>query len=115
MHNQQRDQGAGLSEASLFRGELFCESGPEGNCPTCSDEALPARVLSVGDKTGHALVEAEGTSAEIDVTLVDAVAPGDWLLTHGGVAISHLEAGQVSQYPTMRGLPGRNKADEICG
>lgn len=95
MRNQY-DQGAGLNEAPHLRGEVFCESGPEGHCPTCSDDALPARVLRVGDETGLALVEVAGTTAEIDVTLVDAVAPGDWLLTHGGVAIGRLEAGRDS-------------------
>lgn len=68
---------------------LFCEG--EGVCLTCSDEALPARVLSVSEEAGLALVEIDGTLTEVDVSLVDAVAPGDWLLTHGGVALSRME------------------------
>ena len=68
---------------------LFCDD--EDACLTCSDEALPARVLSVGEEVGLALVEIGGTITEVDVTLVEAVAPGDWLLTHGGVALGRLD------------------------
>jgi hydrogenase expression/formation protein HypC len=61
------------------------------HCLTCSDEALPARVLSV-DETGLALVALDdATTVEVDVTLVDAVAPGAWVLVHGGVAIGTLD------------------------
>jgi hydrogenase assembly chaperone HypC/HupF len=91
MSNQQ-DQWAGLDDTPPLGDQLFCEPG--GCCLTCSDDALPARVLSVGHETGLALVEAAGTTAEIDITLVDAVAPGDWLLTHGGVAMGRLEEGR---------------------
>lgn len=62
-----------------------------GYCVTCSDEAMPARVLGTADENGLALVDIAGTTLEIDVTLVDAIVPGDWLLTHGGVAIGRLE------------------------
>ena len=60
------------------------------HCITCSDEALPARVLSVDDVSGLALVEVAGHTEEVDVTLVDAVVPGTSLLVHGGVALAHL-------------------------
>jgi hydrogenase maturation factor len=65
---------------------------------TCSDEALTARVLRVHQETGLALVEIVDvggqfiapTTEEIDITLVESVAPGDLLLVHGGVAIANL-------------------------
>ena len=57
-------------------------------CITCSDQALPARVLSVQRERGLALVESEQTTTEVDVTLIEDVAPGDILLVHGGVALS---------------------------
>jgi len=81
-----------------------CELDAEGyraslaHCATCSDEALPARVLRVDQESGLALVSVVGTQfiasptetvEEIDITLVDSVAPGDLLLIHGGVAIAH--------------------------
>src|SRR5579859_4597829 len=75
-----------------------CELDAGGHCVTCSDEALPARVLRVDQESGLAQVSVVGTRSiaspneiieEIDITLVDSVAPGDILLVHGGVAIAH--------------------------
>jgi len=65
----------------------------EGHCITCSDEALSASVLRVDSENGLALVTIEGseTAEEIDITLVDDIAPGDVVLVHGGVAIAHIE------------------------
>jgi hydrogenase maturation factor len=70
-----------------------CELDPEGHCITCSDEALAASVLRVDGENGLALVTIEGSEAEeeIDITLVDDIAPGDIVLVHGGVAIAHIE------------------------
>lgn len=64
-----------------------CSSGVEG-CITCSDQALPARVLSVNRERGLALVKIEQTTEEVDVTLIEDVEPGDTLLVHGGVALA---------------------------
>jgi hydrogenase maturation factor len=64
------------------------------HCITCSDEALPAVVLSVDDEAGTASVRLQSATAsttEVDITLVDMVAPGDMLLCHGGVALSRVE------------------------
>ena len=75
-----------------------CELDADGHCVTCSDEALPARVLWVDQESALAQVSVVGTRSiaspketveEIDITLVDTVAPGDILLVHGGVAIAH--------------------------
>ena len=68
----------------------LCELDADGHCVTCSDEALPVRVIRVDAESGLALVEVKDTTEEIDVTLVDEVVPGDVLLVHGGVAIGHL-------------------------
>ena len=67
-----------------------CELDAEGHCVTCSDEALPAKILRIDEETGLALVEVKDMTEEIDITLVDSVAPGDLVLVHGGVAIGHL-------------------------
>jgi hydrogenase assembly chaperone HypC/HupF len=69
----------------------LCELDAEGHCITCSDEALPATVLHVDEESGSALVEINEETEEVDITLVDEVAPGDLLLVHGGVAIAHLD------------------------
>jgi hydrogenase maturation factor len=62
----------------------------DGHCITCSDEALPARVVAVDDSLLLAQVEINGQLAEIDISLVDGVVPGDLLLAHSGVALERL-------------------------
>jgi hydrogenase maturation factor len=69
---------------------MSCELDTEGHCITCSDEALEVQVLSIDEATGLALVAVEDVTEEVDITLIEHVAPGDLLLVHGGVAIAHL-------------------------
>jgi hydrogenase maturation factor len=71
---------------------MKCELDAEGHCITCSDEALAARVLRIDQDTGVAFVTIEEVTEEVDITLIDDVAPGDMLLVHGGVAIAIAEA-----------------------
>jgi len=68
----------------------FCRVDEHGHCSTCSDETLPARVLRVSDDQGIALAEMDGGETEIEISLVDDVRPGTWLLVHGGVAFQRL-------------------------
>jgi hydrogenase maturation factor len=89
MSNERREP---LQEL-IFTPAGSCELDAEGHCITCSDEALPAKVLSVDSETGLALVMLKDETEEIDITLVEGVAPGDVLLVHGGVAIAHLGEG----------------------
>jgi len=70
---------------------VSCTLDGEGYCITCSDEAVQVRVLSVDEENGLARVALYGTEEEIDVTLVEHIAPGDVLLVHGGVAIAHVD------------------------
>jgi hydrogenase maturation factor len=68
------------------------------HCITCSDEALPAVVLGVDHEAATASVRlgsAASGATEVDISLVDAVAPGDVLLCHGGVALSRIEENGV--------------------
>lgn len=54
-------------------------------CITCSDEGRPAEVVTVdGDE---ALVRTPDGQERIDVSLIDAPAPGDLVLIHAGFAI----------------------------
>ncbi|MGA7732298.1 MAG: HypC/HybG/HupF family hydrogenase formation chaperone [Chloroflexia bacterium] len=75
------DQVLGLSSGS---GQ---ELESEFHCATCSDEALPARVLATDEASSMAVVELQGATTEVDISLVDNVEPGDTLLVHGGVAL----------------------------
>ncbi|MBE3558824.1 MAG: HypC/HybG/HupF family hydrogenase formation chaperone [Ktedonobacteraceae bacterium] len=74
-----------------------CDLDAEGHCITCSDEAVTVRVLRVDHQAELAQVAVREVKSgrdvveEIDVSLVDNVAPGDILLVHGGVAIERLE------------------------
>lgn len=68
-----------------------------GHCLTCSDEALPVRVLSVDQATGIALVAVSDQLEEIDITLVEQVVAGDVLLVHGGVAMAHVDEGAAGE------------------
>ena len=60
------------------------------HCITCSDEAVKVRVISVDQEAALAMVAAGGATEEVDISLVDAVSPGDTLLAHGGVALAHV-------------------------
>jgi hydrogenase maturation factor len=96
--------------------EYFCNRDAEGHCTTCSDEALPARILRIDETTGLALVtlnagvqgpdrhmgmfpdapsslpEVSGDAIEeVDITLLESAAVGDEILVHGGVAIAHVK------------------------
>ena len=70
--------------------DVSCALDAEGHCITCSDEALQVRVLNIDQENGLALVTIGDTPAEIDITLVETVGPGDILLVHGGVAIARV-------------------------
>lgn len=62
----------------------------EGHCITCSDEALPARVIRIDQQMGMASVTIEEMLDEVDITLLDEVVEGDLILVHGGVAIANI-------------------------
>ena len=71
--------------------DVSCALDSEGHCITCSDEALEVRVLCVDEENGLAQVTLDGASEEIDITLVENIAPGDVLLVHGGIAIARID------------------------
>lgn len=67
-----------------------CAPGGFGHCATCADEATQVYVLAVDADSGMAEVQLGDARAEIDVSLIDDVRPGAWLLIHGGVALGML-------------------------
>ena len=71
-----------------FADQIDCGVHAEGHCATCGDQALSARVLNINQAFSTALVEVEGITTEVDISLVDEVSPGDLVLVHGGVAIA---------------------------
>jgi hydrogenase maturation factor len=55
----------------------------DDHCITCSDEAVPMRVVEVRDAT--AVCDGD---VEVMIELVGPVEPGDELLVHAGTAIA---------------------------
>ena len=71
--------------------DVSCTLDSEGHCITCSDEAQQVRVLNVDEEHGLAQVTHNGIEEEIDISLVESIAPGDIVLVHGGVAIARVD------------------------
>ncbi|HET6173754.1 MAG TPA: HypC/HybG/HupF family hydrogenase formation chaperone [Gaiellales bacterium] len=67
----------------------------EAHCITCGDQGIPLLVVAL-EGNGLARCRNEAAPAEpdatVDVQLVGAVARGDLLLVHAGVALAHLGA-----------------------
>ncbi len=59
-----------------------------GHCITCSDEAVECMIVHVDTTTQMAVVAVQGVQEEIDLSLIDDVAPGDTVLVHAGIAIA---------------------------
>ena len=91
MNDKQGNQLHPLKHELRLIEDISCTLDAEGHCITCSDEALQVRVLYVDEENGLAQVTLNGTSEEIDITLVESIAPGDVLLVHGGVAIARVD------------------------
>jgi hydrogenase expression/formation protein HypC len=54
--------------------------------------AVPGRILDVVDVANHlAKVDIAGVQRNVNVGLLDAVGPGDWVLVHVGFAISQVD------------------------
>jgi hypothetical protein len=63
----------------------------EAHCITCSDEGAEMRVVEPRADGISICTAADGGRSEVLTDLVGAVAPGDLLLVHAGVAIARLE------------------------
>ena len=61
------------------------------HCVTCSDDGVPVRVIEAHEDGIAVCADEAGSSSEVMTDLVGAVAPGDELLVHAGVAIGRLE------------------------
>ena len=63
------------------------------HCITCSDEGTSMRVLRLDPDRSLALCAGEdGERVTVEVSLLEAVAPGDVVLVHAAVALLRLEA-----------------------
>ncbi|HEU5198835.1 MAG TPA: HypC/HybG/HupF family hydrogenase formation chaperone [Ktedonobacterales bacterium] len=73
-------------------GVPLCGLGEQGHCVICSDEVARARVVSVNATSFLAEAAVGDMTLEIDISLVEEVTPGEWVLVQGGVAIGRLGA-----------------------
>jgi hydrogenase maturation factor len=63
--------------------------GHDSHCITCSDEAVPLRVLKIDDARELALCENDaGERTTVEIALVAPVAVNDVVLVHAGTAIA---------------------------
>lgn len=63
-----------------------------GACITCSDMAVPMRVVAAGAVAGIAVCEDPGgAQSEVLTGLVEPVTPGETLLVHAGAALQRVE------------------------
>lgn len=81
-------RGGNQAETVLSSFIVHCSSF---SCITCGDIALAVRVLSIDHETGLGLVALEDGVEQVDLSLVDGIAPGDLIMVHGGVALERLE------------------------
>jgi hydrogenase maturation factor len=65
-------------------------------CITCSDQLLELTVTQVDEAAGRARGTIEGSLTEVSIELLDAVAVGDVLLCHGGVALQRGSLAEVA-------------------
>ncbi len=87
-----------LASAPSFLSELASEPSFPGEpehcvgqvCITCSDQAVPVRILTLHDDELATVRTGAGTDEEISVALVDA-AVGDTVLVHAKEAIARLD------------------------
>lgn len=76
---------------------LTCNYTSDGHCITCSDEAVLVRVIHIDEATQLAQVKVQEKIEEIDISLVDGLAPGDYVLVHGGVALERVTQEQEEE------------------
>jgi len=57
--------------------------------------AIPARVVSLDGRI--ALVEIQGNRRNVDVTLVDGVRAGQYVLVHAGIALQVLDEAEAAE------------------
>jgi hydrogenase maturation factor len=72
-----------------------CDHG--AGCVTCGDEAIAMRVVRIDSRRGLALCDdGEGSRSSVEIGLVDAVAAGDTVLVHAGVALTRLDSWEAA-------------------
>jgi hydrogenase expression/formation protein HypC len=68
--------------------------------------AIPGQVVEFVDEANHlARVEVAGVRRNVNVGLLDDVAPGDWVLIHVGFALSRIDEHEAeATYALLRAM-----------
>ncbi len=81
---------------------------------------IPGRIVDVPDRqAGLATVDISGVRRSVSVALVDEPAapiePGDWVLVHGGFALSRIDEAQAHETLELlrQGVELQRELDEI--
>ncbi len=69
--------------------------------------AVPVKVIDVHDQT--ALIDIDGVQREVNVALIDKVAPGDFVIIHAGFAIQKWDQEDIEDYASI--MEAMNESD----
>jgi len=58
--------------------------------------AIPAKVVR-SDATGHGTVDYLGTRVKVNLSLLENVKPGEWVIVHAGFAITRLDEKEAQE------------------
>ena len=58
--------------------------------------AVPMLIVSISDE-GAAVAEVDGTRYDVDLSLVDEAAEGDYVIVHAGYAIERLDQAEADE------------------
>lgn len=59
--------------------------------------AVPAQLLRVSEDAMNAEADFGGVRKEVDVSLIDAPKPGDWVIVHVGFALSRIDEKEAQE------------------
>lgn len=77
--------------------------------------AIPGEVVAITDAaTNLATVDVGGVRRVVNVSLVDDIGPGDWVLVHVGFAMSKIDESEARTTLEMLAQIGQAYTDELA-
>jgi hydrogenase expression/formation protein HypC len=62
--------------------------------------AIPAKVVRI-EASGQGTVDYLGTKVKVNLSLLEKVQPGDWVIVHAGFAITKLDEAEAQETLTL--------------
>jgi hydrogenase expression/formation protein HypC len=76
--------------------------------------AIPGQVLAITDAANHlATVDVAGVRRTVNLGLLDAAGPGDWVLIHVGFALSRIDEEEAMATRRLLELMGAEYEQEL--